>query len=84
MYSKKLGKRVAAKAKPENSKRFHVILSDDKKWAVVVDGKIRAKKILPSQEAAIDFAKEHAAKMHGQVVVHKNTGEVQDLFSFSK
>jgi uncharacterized protein YdaT len=83
-YTKVLGKKVAAHAKLSHSNRYHVILSDNQKWAVVADGNTRASRVLSDQNGAINFAKEMATKSKGEVIIHTKTGEVEDLVSFAK
>ena len=83
-YTKKLGRRVATNARRIDSNRYHVILSDGQKWAVVADGNVKASRVFPDQLKAINFAREAATKLNGEVVVHKRTGEIEDLVSFAK
>ncbi len=80
-YTKALGRKVAFNAKRTDIKRFHVVLSDSQKWAVVADGSTRASKIFSTKIGAINFAKEYATKSHGDVVVHSKTGEIDKLVS---
>lgn len=80
-YSSKLGKRLAAKAKNLEANKYHIILSDDRHWAVVPDGSKRALKIFSTQPKAVEFAKKAARNLNGEVVVHKETGEIQELIN---
>lgn len=84
IYSKRLGKRVATNAKPIDSHRLHVVLSDGQRWAVVADGNTRASRVFPDQIRAVQFAKDAATRLNGEVVVHKKTGEIEDLVSFAE
>jgi hypothetical protein len=84
IYSKKLGEGVASKAKPVGSHRLHVVLSDGQRWAVVADGNKRASRVFPDQIRAVQFAKDTATRLNGEVVVHKKTGEIEDLVSFAE
>ena len=81
-YTKELGKKVATGARIAKSSKYHVVLSDGERWAVVADGNTRATKVFSSQTTAIDFAKEYATKMKGEVIIHKKTGEIEDSVSY--
>mgnify|MGYP006441075889 CR=1 FL=1 len=83
-YTKKLAEKVASNAKPKISNRYHVIFSGEERWAVVADGNKRASKVFSNKSEAIEFAKKNAIKLNGKIVVHKRTGKIQDLLSFSK
>ena len=82
LYTKKLGKSVAAQAQPAEAMKFHVI-SGDKKWSVVSQGSVKAIRTFPTVEEAIDFAKDIASKKTGEVVVHEKTGQIKDRISYS-
>ena len=84
LYTRKLGKKIATKAKYLDSNKFHVVLSEDKHWAVLHNGHKRATKVFPSQLKAIEFAEKTANLTNGTVVIHKETGEIKDLISPSK
>lgn len=84
VYTKRLGRKVAINAKPKNSHKYHVVSSESQKWAVVADGKIKASKVFLDQINAINYAKEIAGKIDGEVVIHKKTGEVEDLLCLTK
>jgi predicted nucleic acid-binding protein len=73
---------VALSAKKNYANRYHVVLSEGENWAVLLDGNVRASKVFPDQDSAIEFAKETALKVAGQVVIHKKSGEIQDLVSY--
>lgn len=81
IYTKKLGARVAVSARPVNSRKYHVITGDDHKWTVVADGNIRATKVFATKLSAIEFARETADKVKGEVVIHKKTGEIEERLS---
>ena len=84
IYTKELGASVGLAAKTNNPRKYHVILGEGKNWAVVADGKIRAIKVFSSRLGAINFAKETASKIKGEVVIHKETGEIEDRVSLHK
>ncbi|WP_051907755.1 DUF2188 domain-containing protein [Flavimarina sp. Hel_I_48] len=81
-YTKELGKKVAEGAKIVDPHRYHIIRSDGHKWAVVADGKTRALRVFPDQKQAKFYAEQTATKSNGKVIVHKSTGEVEEVVSF--
>ncbi len=84
IYSKRLGTSVAQSARPVNSRKFHVITGDGEKWRVVADGNTRATKVFSTKGGAVRFAKETAVKISGEVIVHKDSGEVEERVSLAK
>lgn len=84
IYTKILGTRVAVSARPVNSRKFHVIIGDGQKWTVVADGNTRATRVFSTKVRAIEFARETADKIKGEVVVHKKTGEIEERISLAK
>lgn len=82
IYTKRLGKKVAAGTKIIDPNRYHIIRSDGQKWAVVADGKKRALRVFPNQEEAKSFAKKTAIKSNGKVVIHETTGAIDKVVSF--
>lgn len=84
IYTKRLGQKVAAGASFADPHRYHIIRSDGQRWAVVANGHKRALRIFSNQEQAKCFAKETAIKSNGKVVVHKTTGEIEEVVSFDK
>ncbi|MFN3783829.1 MAG: DUF2188 domain-containing protein [Spirosomataceae bacterium] len=65
---KKLGIRVAVSV---NSRKYHVITGDGQKWIVVADGNTRATRVFTTKVGAIEFARETADKIEGEVIIHK-------------
>lgn len=84
IYTKKLGTRVAVSARPANSRKYHVITGDDHKWTVVADGNTRATRVFNTKLSAIEFARESANKIKGEVIIHKNTGEIEERVYLAK
>ncbi|WP_158975477.1 DUF2188 domain-containing protein [Cellulophaga sp. L1A9] len=84
IYTKKLGNKVAVSAKPDVLRKFHVINSVGRKWAVVADGSTLPTKVFTTKFKAIEFATKTACKIEGEVVIHKNTGEIEKRFSVAK
>lgn len=84
IYTKKLGTRVAVSARLVNSRKYHVITGDGQKWTVVADGNTRATRVFATKLGAIEFARETAVKIDGEVVVHKKTGEIEERVSLVK
>lgn len=84
IYTKKLGSRVAVSARPANSRKYHVITGNGKKWIVVADGNTRATRVFTTKLRAIKFARETADKNKGEVIIHKKTGEIEKRVSLSK
>lgn len=84
LYTKELGRKVAVSARPVKSRKFHVIVGDDRHWAVVADGNSRPTRVFASQLSAIDFAKESASRINGEVIIHKTSGEVEKRVSLAK
>ena len=84
IYTKKLGTRVAVAAKPAGLKKYHVITGDNQKWTVVAGGNTRATKVFNTKLSAIEFAKETALKIAGEVIIHKKTGEIEQRFSLAQ
>lgn len=84
IYTKKLGSRVAVSARPIKAHKFHVIIGEGQKWNVVADGNVRATKVFPTKLGAIEFAKETADKIEGEVIIHKKTGEIEERLSLAK
>lgn len=81
IYTKKLGSEVAVLAKPINSKKYHVIIGDREKWHVVADGFTRATRVFATKSGAVEFARETALKINGEVIIHKKTGEIEERVS---
>lgn len=84
MYTKKLGTRVAVSARPVNSRKYHVITGDGQKWNVVADGSTRATRAFTTKLSAIEFARETANKIQGEVIIHKKTGEIEERVSLAR
>ncbi|HMS68896.1 MAG TPA: DUF2188 domain-containing protein [Saprospiraceae bacterium] len=84
IYTKKLGTRVADSARPTISGKYHVISGEEQKWSVVADGNIRATRVFDTQLSAIEYAKETARKIEGEVIIHKKTGEIDQRVSLAK
>lgn len=84
IYTKKLGTRVAIAAKPLILRKYHVIVGDGQKWTVVADGNIRPTKVFTTKLHAINFARETANKIEGEVIIHKESGEIEERFSVAK
>lgn len=84
IYTKKLGTRVAVSARPVNSRKYHVITGDGQKWTVVADGNTRATRVFTTKVSAIEFARETADKIEGEVIIHKKTGEIEERVSLAK
>lgn len=84
IYTKKLGTRVAVSARPVNSRKYHVITGDGQKWTVVADGNTKATRVFTTKIRAIEFARETADKIEGEVIIHKKTGEIEERVSLAK
>jgi hypothetical protein len=84
IYTKKLGTRVAVSARPVNSRKYHVITGDGQKWTVVADGNTRATRVFTTKLMAIEYARETADKIEGEVIIHKKTGEIEERVSLAK
>jgi hypothetical protein len=84
IYTKKLGTRVAVSAKPVNTGKYHVIIGTAKKWTVVADGNIRATKVFETKLGAIEFATATANKIQGEVIIHKETGQIENRVFLAK
>lgn len=84
IYTKKLGTRVAVSARPVNSRKYHVITGDGQKWTVVADGNTKATRVFTTKIRAIEFARETADKIEGEVIIHKKTGEIEKRVSLAK
>lgn len=84
IYTKKLGTRVAVSARPVNSRKYHVITGDGQKWTVVADGNTKATRVFTTKIRAIEFARETANKIEGEVIIHKKTGEIEERVSLAK
>jgi RNase P/RNase MRP subunit p29 len=84
IYTKKLGTRVAVSARPVNSRKYHVITGDSQKWTVVADGNTRATRVFTTKLRAIEFARETAVKIDGEVIIHRKTGEIEERLSLAK
>lgn len=84
IYTKKLGTRLAVSAKPVNIRKYHVIIGNSEKWTVVADGNIRATKVFETKLGAIEFATATADKIEGEVIIHKDTGEIENRVSLAK
>lgn len=84
IYTKKLGTRVAVSARPVNSRKYHVITGDGQKWTVVADGNTRATRVFATKVGAIEFARETADKIEGEIIIHKKTGEIEERVSLAK
>ncbi len=84
IYTKKLGTQVAISARPRKTNKYHVILGDGQTWTVVADGNVRATRVFDSRLDAIEFAKKSADKIAGEVIVHKETGEIENRLSLAK
>ena len=84
IYTKKLGTRVAVSARPVNSRKYHVITGDGQKWTVVADGNTRPTRVFTTKVGAIEFARETADKIEGEVIIHKKTGEIEERVSLAK
>jgi hypothetical protein len=84
IYTKKLGTRVAVSARPVNSRKYHVITGDGQKWTVVADGNTRATRVFTTKLMAVEYARETADKIEGEVIIHKKTGEIEERVSLAK
>ena len=82
IYTKKLGQSVAEKAQTVGVGKYHVI-SGESSWSVVSEGNVKATRSFGTVEQAVDYAKEIASKKTGEVVVHQETGQIKERFSFS-
>lgn len=82
-YTKTLGNKVAVSAKPMKSGKYHVIIGNRSTWNVVADGNTKATKAFPTRVGAIAFAKETAIRNEGQVIIHKETGEIEERLSLT-
>lgn len=84
IYTKKLGTKIAASAKPANTRKYHVIVGNSEKWTVVADGNVRATKVFETKEGAIEFARTYAIKINGEIIIHKESGEIEDRVSLAE
>ncbi|TXD51641.1 MULTISPECIES: DUF2188 domain-containing protein [unclassified Polaribacter] len=84
IYTKKLGTRVAVSAKPVNTRKYHVIIGNAEKWTVVADGNVRATKVFETKLGAIEFATSTAHKIEGEVIIHKETRQIENRVSLAK
>ncbi len=82
LYTKKLGKSVAEKAQSAGLAKYHVI-SGDSSWSVVSEGNVKASRSFGTVEQAVHYAKDIASQKTGEVVVHQETGQIKERFSFS-
>ncbi|WP_081483253.1 DUF2188 domain-containing protein [Aquimarina agarilytica] len=80
---KKLGNSVAVSAKPLKSSKYHVIVGGERKWTLVADGNTRATKVFGTRLSVIEFAKQTAHKINGEVIIHTKTGEIENRISFA-
>ncbi|MBI2392842.1 MAG: DUF2188 domain-containing protein [Deltaproteobacteria bacterium] len=58
-------------------KNQHVVPRDGN-WAVVGEGNARATKILPTQERAIEKARDIARNQESELIVHGRGGQVRE------
>jgi hypothetical protein len=84
IYTRKLGSRVAVFAKPVNTGKFHIIMGTAERWAVVADGKTKATKVFETKLGAIEFATEIATEIEGEVIIHKESGQIENRVSLAK
>lgn len=78
LYTKKLGLRVALSARPANSGKLHVIVSEGQKWSIVADGNIRASKTFANKSEAVRYAKQWADRIKGEVIIHNKDGGIEE------
>ncbi len=83
VYTKSLGEKVASHAIKNGNTDFHVIRRSNLSWSVVRDGRKKATKVFSDKFSAIDFARQKAQKMNGQVIIHGRLGEVEDRIKVS-
>lgn len=83
IYTKKLGTKIADSARPVSARKYHVILGNGERWTVVADGNIRATRVFETKIRAIEFAKITADKIKGEIIIHKETGEIEDRVSLA-
>ena len=61
-----------------------MITGDGQKWNVVADGRTRATRVFTTKLSAIEFARETANKIQGEVIIHKKTGEIEERVSLAR
>ena len=82
IYTKKLGRVVARKAKGTVGK-YHVIPAQTNRWNVVLEGKVTPFKKFNTMTSAVTFAKQYASAVNfGEVVVHSIEGKILDKISY--
>lgn len=64
-----------------NSKRIHVVPHSDG-WAPRREGADRVSSIHSTQQAAIDAARQTARREHGEVIIHRQNGQIRDSDSY--
>jgi hypothetical protein len=64
-----------------NNKRIHVVPHDDG-FAAKREGANRAGSVHPTQQAAIDAARNTARREGGEVVIHRPNGQIRDSDSY--
>ena len=86
LYTKRLGRIVANRARPLGSKRYHLIsaVTEGDKWALVADGNKTATRVFTSQKEAISYARQVGSRRILEVVVHEKTGQARNIISFAK
>ncbi len=83
LYTKKLGKEVANRAKGGIVGKYHVIPSKADKWGVVSEGSVKPIKAFRTKAAAVTYIKKRAASSQiAEVVIHSPSGQILDTVSF--
>lgn len=83
LYTDELGALVAASARPEKPTMYHVMQVTGSKWSVVLHGNKRATRVFNTKPEAIEYAKQCAKKIDGEVVIHKSDGELDQWLSLA-
>lgn len=78
IYTKRLGRAVAKKAK-ETDGKYHVIPFQVHCWGVVAEGNLRPVRTFNTKAAAVAFAKKHA---RSEVIVHGADGSTIGRISY--
>jgi hypothetical protein len=61
----------------------HVVPKRDGRWAVWRSGASRVSRIFPTEQDAVEYAKQMARKESGDLYVHRGDGTVRSRDSFS-
>jgi len=63
------------------SKNQHVVPRDDQ-WAVVGEGNSKATAVYPTQQEAIERAKEIAQNQQSELLIHGTNGQIRERNSY--